>query len=143
MRLQILFVLYSADLYAQTSYPDAFYNSKIYCMPFFDFHCHPGLKPQFSNLDSAPSPWDKIKVTLQVPIIKSIGINVYYNEILNSQSCLSQLSKDVKLIGLVLHAPESNMARSLAERKIIQDGLVKPIDFERVQYIAEGTHYYA
>ncbi len=112
-------------------------------MAFFDFHCHPGLKPQFANPDSAPSPWDKITVTLQVPIIKSIGVNVFFNEILNSQCCLSQLSKDVKLIGLVLHAPESNMGRGLAERKIIQDGLVKPIDFTRVQYIAEGTHYYA
>lgn len=112
-------------------------------MPFFDFHCHPGLKPQFSNPADAPSPWQNINATLEVSILKQIGINLLFNEILNSQSSLDQLSENVKLIGLVLHAPEQNMGVSLAERKIIQGSKVNLINYDRVKYIAEGTHGFA
>jgi len=109
-------------------------------MPFFDFHCHPGLKPQFSNTATAPSPWDNINATIEILILKNLGINLLFNEILNSQSSLTQLSKEVKLIGLVLHSPEPNMAKSLGERKIIQGSKISLINYDRIQYIAEGTH---
>lgn len=111
-------------------------------MPFFDFHCHPGLKPQFSALDHAPSPWDNITATLEVPILKTLGINLLFNEVLNSQSSLTQLSKEVKMIGLVLHAPEQNMAKSLAERKIIRSSSISLLNLDRIEFIAEGTHYF-
>ena len=112
-------------------------------MPFFDFHCHPGLKPQFADPLQAPSPWKFISATLDVGILHQLGINPLFNEILNSQSSLSQLSKEVKLIGLVLHAPEQNMAVSLSERKIIQQSQVNLINYDRIKYIAQGNHSYS
>lgn len=109
-------------------------------MPYFDFHCHPGLKPLFSDLNNAPSPWDNITATIEVPILKSIGINLLFNEVLNSQSSLTQLAKEVKLIGVVLHAPEQNMAKSLGERKAIQSSRISFLNLNRIQFIASGNH---
>lgn len=111
-------------------------------MPYFDFHCHPGLKPQFSDPATKPSPWDFINASIAVPVLKKIGINGLFNEVLNSQSSLTQLSKETSIIGLVLHAPESNMMKSLAVKKITQGNSIKLINFKRISFISEGTHNY-
>ena len=94
-------------------------------MPFFDFHCHPGLKPTFSDQATAVSPWIFIEAKLAVfPNVK-ISINPLFNEVLNSQSCLSQLYKgNVKLFGIALHAPEANMAKGLLEKKLVNKGAI-------------------
>lgn len=87
-------------------------------MPFFDFHCHPGLKPQFANPDTKPSPWIFINAKLAVFNDVTISINKLFNEVLNSQSNLNQLwDNDVKLIGLILHAPEQKIGKALSSKK--------------------------
>ncbi len=71
---------------------------------FFDFHCHPGLKPLFADENSRPSPWDKLRISIKIHGW-TIGINKLFNEVLNSQSCLAQLvdpKAKLNLIGLVL-----------------------------------------
>jgi hypothetical protein len=60
----------------------------ILIMPFFDFHCHPGLKPQFSDPASKPSPWDFINAKLALSRDVNLRINKLFNETLNSQSNL-------------------------------------------------------
>ncbi len=110
-------------------------------MPFFDFHCHPGIKPQFSNPTSKPSPWEFLNAKLAVFKNVEISINALFNEVLNSQSNLTQLiAADVKLIGLILHSPEQKVALVLSEKKIVNKGAVNLIDKKQLQYLAEGTH---
>lgn len=110
-------------------------------MPFFDFHCHPGLKPQFSNPLLKPSPWENIRARLALFTDVNISINKLFNEVLNSQSSLTQLfNADVKLIGLVLHAPEQKIAQALGEKKIVNKGKVHLINKEQLAYIASGVH---
>mgnify|MGYP000617871076 CR=1 FL=1 len=88
-------------------------------MPFFDFHCHPGLKPQFSNPENKPTPWEFLEAKLAIFKDQKISINKLFNEVLNSQSCLTQLvTADVKLIGVILHAPEQKIGLSLSEKKL-------------------------
>ncbi len=110
-------------------------------MPFFDFHCHPGLKPQFSNPGIKPTPWDFIDAKLAIFKDVTIGINTLFNEVLNSQSNLNQLwDNDVKLIGLILHAPEQKIGQVLSEKKIVNKGSVNLIDKNQLAYITTGVH---
>ena len=89
-------------------------------MPFFDFHCHPGLKPQFSDPETKVSPWEFIDAKLAISRDINIRINKLFNEVLNSQSNLTQLVQaDVRLIGLILHAPEQKIGQALGEKKIL------------------------
>lgn len=70
-------------------------------------------------------------------------INKLFNEVLNSQSNLSQLIEaDVKLIGLILHAPEQKIGKVLTEKKIINKGKVNLIDKKQLAYLATGIHSY-
>lgn len=110
-------------------------------MPFFDFHCHPGLKPQFSDPATKPSPWDNISARLAVFNSIQISINALFNEVLNSQSSLSQLvGADVKLIGLILHAPEQKIGQALGEKKIVNKGQVNLINKKQLTYLSSGVH---
>jgi microsomal dipeptidase-like Zn-dependent dipeptidase len=110
-------------------------------MPFFDFHCHPGIKPQFSKPDEKPTPWEFLSAKLAVFKDAKISINKLFNEVLNSQSNLTQLIEaDVKLIGIILHAPEQAIGQVLSEKKIVNKGSVNLINKEQLTYIAAGTH---
>lgn len=112
-------------------------------MPFFDFHCHPGLKPTFSDQQTAVSPWTFIEAKLAVFKKVEISINPLFNEVLNSQSCLSQLyTGNVKLFGIALHSPESNMAKGLLEKKLVNKGAVSLINRSRLELIRDGNHYF-
>ena len=112
-------------------------------MPFFDFHCHPGLKPAFSDPATAISPWLFIEAKLQVFKKIKISINPLFNEVLNSQSSLGQLLRgDVKLIGVALHSPEANMAKGLLEKKLVNKGAIPLINRARLELIADGNHYF-
>lgn len=112
-------------------------------MPYFDFHCHPGLKPTFSDQKKAISPWLFIDARLAIFKDIEISINPLFNEVLNSQSCLGQLYKgDVKLFGIALHSPEANMARGLLEKKIVNRGAIALLDRKRLQLINTGNHYF-
>ncbi len=51
---------------------------------FFDFHCHPGLKPLFADENSRPTPWDKLRISIKIHGW-TIGINKLFNEVFNSQ----------------------------------------------------------
>ncbi|MEP6928009.1 MAG: membrane dipeptidase [Ginsengibacter sp.] len=110
---------------------------------FFDFHCHPGLKPTFAEQETAPSPWDFIDAKLKVFSRIDIGINPLFNEVLNSQSNLTQLFKgNVKLFGIALHSPEAHMAKGLLEKKLINKGAVSLINRQRMELIRDGNHYF-
>lgn len=110
-------------------------------MPFFDFHCHPGLKPQFSKPETKPSPWDDIEAKLALGKGWTIRINSLFNEVLNSQSNLTQLfQNDVRLIGVILHAVEKKICVLLAGKSIVNKGNVNLIDKNRLNYLATGKH---
>ena len=110
-------------------------------MPFFDFHCHPGLKPQFSKPAAKPSPWDYIDAKLAVAKGWSIKINSLFNEVLNSQSNLSQLfQNDVRMIGVILHAPEQKIGKVLGEKSIVNKGKINLIDKTQLTYLTTGVH---
>ncbi|MBK8522499.1 MAG: hypothetical protein IPL54_17135 [Chitinophagaceae bacterium] len=110
-------------------------------MPFFDFHCHPGLKPQFSNPATKPSPWEYINARLALGKGWTIRINKLFNEVLNSQSNLTQLfQNDVRLIGVILHAVEKKICVLLAEKSVVNKGQIKLIDKNRLHYLASGKH---
>lgn len=110
-------------------------------MPFFDFHCHPGLKPQFSKPETKPTAWDFIDAKLAIVKDVNLRINKLFNEVLNSQSNLTQLwDNDVKVIGLILHAPEQKIGQVLSEKKIVNKGKVNLIDKTQLAYIASGIH---
>jgi hypothetical protein len=112
-------------------------------MPFFDFHVHPGLKPTFSDQKTAVSPWTFIEAKLAVFRNVQISINPLFNEVLNSQSSLSQLfTGNVKLFGLVLHSPEANMAKGLLEKKLVNKGAIPLINRNRLELIKDGNHYF-
>jgi microsomal dipeptidase-like Zn-dependent dipeptidase len=112
-------------------------------MPFFDFHCHPGIKPTFSDQATAVSPWVCIDAKLAIFKNVEISINPLFNEVLNSQSCLSQLyNGNVKLFGIALHSPEANMAKGLLEKKLVNKGAISLISRNRLQLIKDGNHYF-
>src|ERR1700712_5135673 len=109
-------------------------------MPFFDFHCHPGLKPQFSKPVSKPSPWDDINAKLAVAKGWTIRINALFNEVLNSQSNLTQLfQNDVRMIGVILHAPEQKIGKVLGEKGIVNKGKINLIDKTQLAYLTTGV----
>jgi microsomal dipeptidase-like Zn-dependent dipeptidase len=115
--------------------------TKSTIMPFFDFHCHPGLKPQFSKPATKPSPWDYIDAKLAVGKGWTIRINTLFNEVLNSQSNLTQLFRnDVRLIGVILHAVEKKICVLLADKSIVNKGNVNLIEKNRLTYLASGKH---
>jgi microsomal dipeptidase-like Zn-dependent dipeptidase len=110
-------------------------------MPFFDFHCHPGLKPQFSKPETKPSPWDYIDAKLALTKGWDIRINKLFNEVLNSQSNLTQLiQNDVRMIGVILHGLEKKIGVVLAEKGIVNKGKINLIDKTRLKYLASGVH---
>lgn len=112
-------------------------------MPFFDFHCHPGLKPLFSDPATKLTPWDFIDAKLSISRDINLRINKLFNEVLNSQSNLTQLVEaDVRLIGLILHAPEQKIGQVLSEKKIINRGKVNLIDKKQLAYLTTGVHSY-
>jgi len=112
-------------------------------MPFFDFHCHPGLKPQFSDPASKVTPWDYIDAKLSISRDWKLRINKLFNEVLNSQSNLTQLiAADVKLIGLILHAPEQKIGKALGEKSIVNKGSVSLINGKQLAYLTTGIHSY-
>ena len=112
-------------------------------MSYFDFHCHPGLKPTFSDQTNAISPWSFIDAKLAIFKDVTISINPLFNEVLNSQSCLGQLyNGNVKLFGIALHSPEQNMAKGLLEKKIVNRGAITLLDRNRLQLISSGNHYF-
>jgi hypothetical protein len=39
-------------------------------MPYFDFHCHPGLKPTFSDQKNPVSPWLFIDAKLAISRVR-------------------------------------------------------------------------
>jgi len=110
-------------------------------MPFFDFHCHPAIKPQFSDPLLKPVPWQNINAQLKFFKNWSVRINTLFNEVLDSQACVAQLgAADVKLIGLILHAPEKKIAEALGAQSIVNKGKVNLISKKQLGYLAEGTH---
>ena len=110
-------------------------------MPFFDFHCHPGLKPQFSKPTAKPSPWDAIIAKLAITKGWTIRINSLFNEVLNSQSNLTQLvQNNVRMIGLILHAPEQKIGQVLGEKGIVNKGKINLIDKTQLAYLTTGVH---
>lgn len=110
-------------------------------MPFFDFHCHPGLKPQFSKPATKPSPWDYIDAKLGLAKGWTIRINTLFNEVLNSQSNLTQLfQNEVRMIGIILHAPEQKIGRVLGEKSIVNKGKINLIDKTQLNYLTSGVH---
>ena len=112
-------------------------------MPFFDFHCHPGLKPQFSYPQTKVTPWDFIDAKLAITRDLKLRVNKLFNEVLNSQSNLTQLIKaDVKLIGLILHAPEQKIGKALGEKSIVNKGSVSLINGKQLAYLTTGVHSY-
>jgi microsomal dipeptidase-like Zn-dependent dipeptidase len=115
-------------------------------MPGFDFHCHPTLKPRFVKKGEEPSPWVFLDVKYKVGKVfgneVKISINKLVNEVLNSQSNLSQLCGRVNLIGLILHAPESNIGRGLLERKMVSDGKLDLLNAAKLKVIQKGDHYF-
>ena len=112
-------------------------------MPFFDFHCHPGLKPQFSDPQTKVTPWEYIDAKLAISRDIKLRVNKLFNEVLNSQSNLTQLIEaDVKLIGLILHAPEQKIGKSLGEKSIVNKGKVSLINGKQLAYLTTGVHSY-
>ena len=48
-------------------------------MPFFDFHCHTGLKPQFSDPLTKVTPWDYIDAKLSIARDLKLRVNKLFN----------------------------------------------------------------
>lgn len=113
-------------------------------MPFFDFHCHPGMKSGLAPKGQEPSPWVSIKVQLEV--WKSIRINISpaFADALDSQASLHQLWEgSVNLIGLIIHSIEKHVAAGLLEMGIVKSGAILQLDPGKIQESANGDHYYA
>ncbi|MCX6316027.1 MAG: membrane dipeptidase [Bacteroidetes bacterium] len=113
-------------------------------MPFFDFHLHPALKPQLSDPQQTPSPWDPIHIGFAHPdivttILKCSGIN----DIVDSQASLSQLAEaKLNLVVIALFPPERHMMRDPLIQKIAAQEQSHYIHRERVNAIATGDIYY-
>ncbi|MEP6728365.1 MAG: hypothetical protein ABJC98_21255, partial [Bacteroidota bacterium] len=112
-------------------------------MPFFDFHCHPGMKSRLAPKGQEPSPWVTIKVQLE--IWKSIRINISpaFADALDSQASLHQLWEgSVNLIGLIIHSIEKHVAAGLLEMGIVKSGAILQLDPGKLQASANGDQYY-
>ena len=113
-------------------------------MPFFDFHCHPGMKARLAPKGQEPSPWSPIKVQLE--ILHSIRINVspLFADALDSQACLQQLWQGgVNLIGLIIHSIEKHVAAGLLELSIVKNGRILQLDPDKIAVNAAGNQYYS
>jgi microsomal dipeptidase-like Zn-dependent dipeptidase len=112
-------------------------------MPFFDFHCHPGIKPQFSDPLTKVTPWEYIDAKLAISRDIKLRVNKLFNEVLNSQSNLTQLVEaDVKFIGLILHALEQKIGKALAEKGIVNKGKIALLSGKQLAYLTTGVHSY-
>ena len=114
-------------------------------MPFFDFHCHPNLKPLISPAGQEPRPWEYLKATLAfpTPFSRSIGINRLFNGALNSQSNLSQLFfGKINIAGIVLYAPEQQMGIGILQKGIAAAGKINLLDPGKLTIISRGQNYY-
>ncbi|HTL07981.1 MAG TPA: membrane dipeptidase [Chitinophagaceae bacterium] len=112
-------------------------------MPFFDFHCHPGMKSRLAPEGKEPSPWISIKVQLEV--WKSIRINISpaFADALDSQASLHQLWEgSVNLIGLIVHSIEEHVAQGLLEMGIVDSGAILQLDPGKLAASARGNQYY-
>ncbi|MEP6748874.1 MAG: membrane dipeptidase [Bacteroidota bacterium] len=112
-------------------------------MPFFDFHCHPGMKSRLAPKGQEPSPWSPIHV--QLDILHSIKINIspLFADALDSQASLQQLWQGgVNLIGLVIHSIEKHVAAGLLELGIIKNGRILQLDPQKLAANASGDQYY-
>lgn len=62
---------------------------------------------------------------------------------LNSQSNLTQLfQNDVRMIGVILHAPEQKIGKVLGEKSIVNKGKINLIDKTQLTYLTTGVHYF-
>lgn len=114
-------------------------------MPFFDFHCHPGLKPLLAPAGQEPTPWEYLKAELHLPTPfgSSIGINKLFNGALNSQSNLAQLFfGKVNLAGIVFYATEKQMAVGVLAKGIAAAGRINLLDPGKLRSIRDGNDYY-
>ncbi|HYE54884.1 MAG TPA: hypothetical protein VD996_08580, partial [Chitinophagaceae bacterium] len=114
-------------------------------MPFFDFHCHPGLKPLTTPAGQQPTPWEYLKATVlfPTPFGNTIGINRLFNSALNSQSNLAQLFfGKVNLVGIVLYATENQMGVGILKKKVAATGKINLLDPAKLKIISEGKDYY-
>ena len=112
-------------------------------MPFFDFHCHPGMKARLAPKGHEPNPWPPITVQLQ--ILKSIKLDISpaFGDSLDSQASLQQLWKgEVNLVGLILHSIESKVAAGLLAMSIVKNGRIIQLGPDKLQRMADGDKYY-
>ena len=113
-------------------------------MPFFDFHCHPGMKSRLAPAGQEPSPWQSIKVQLE--ILRSIKLNIspLFADALDSQSSLHQLWRgNVNLIGLIIHSIEGKVAEQLLSKGIVRNGKIQQLDPGKIRQSANGNAYYS
>jgi microsomal dipeptidase-like Zn-dependent dipeptidase len=102
-------------------------------MPYFDLHCHPGLKTLFLPQNGS-----------QLSAWHTIGAPDIFGDILSSQSSLEQLTRkgEVPLLCLTLHPPESGMI----DQFVIIAGAIllfrQFIDPARLQQMYSGTDGY-
>ena len=112
-------------------------------MPFFDFHCHPGMKSRLAPKGQEPSPWVAIKVQLEIWKSIRIAISPAFADALDSQASLHQLWEgSVNLIGLVVHSIEKHVAAGLLEMGIVKSGAILQLDPGKLQASANGDQYY-
>src|SRR3981081_2304908 len=113
-------------------------------MPFFDFHCHPGMKSRLAPAGHEPSPWVSIKVQLEVWNSIRINISPAFADALDSQASLHQLWEGrVNLIGLIVHSIDKHVAAGVLERGIVRTGAILQLDPRKLQASANGDQYYA
>lgn len=113
-------------------------------MPFFDFHCHPGMKSRLAPRGQEPSPWMDIKVQLEVWKSIRIDVSPAFADALDSQASLHQLWEgSVNLIGLIVHSIEKHVAAGLLEMGIVRSGAILQLDPDKIAESAKGDHYYA
>jgi microsomal dipeptidase-like Zn-dependent dipeptidase len=113
-------------------------------MPFFDFHCHPGMKCRMAARGQEPSPWSSIHVQLE--ILHSIRINIspLFADALDSQASLQQLWQGgVNLVGLIIHSIEKHVAEGLLDMGMVRNGRILQLDPTKLEANAGGDQYYS
>jgi len=102
-------------------------------MPYFDLHCHPGLKTLFLPQDGQQfSAWH----TIDAPNL--------FGDILSSQCSLEQLSRngDIPLVCITLHAPEAGMIDQFVIRLAAATLFRAFMDPERLREMYSGIDGY-
>ena len=115
-------------------------------MPFFDFHCHPGMKSRLAAKGQEPSPWTPITVQLELLHSMRLDINIspLFTDSLDSQASLQQLWQGgVNLIGLVIHSIEKHVAQGLLSLNIVKNGRILQLDPVKLQANVSGDQYYS